>query len=94
MMEPNDVLTLRETWAAECHADAPKGACCCCYRTNHHQHQVKTESLQAENARLTEQLRIATETLGYLSRGAGHGKSARHMSTMAEDALIQMSVVE
>jgi hypothetical protein len=60
MMEPNDVLTLRETWAAECHADAPKGACCCCYRTNHHQHQVKTGALQAENDRLREAIKENT----------------------------------
>jgi hypothetical protein len=50
--------------------------------------------LAALAVHLSEQLRIATETLGYLSRAANHGKPARHMSTMAEDALIQMSVVE
>lgn len=89
-MQPEDVAALRETWAAECHADAPKGACCCCYRTHHHQHQVRTEVAEAESKRLREQVRIATDTLEYLAAGAG----VLTAKTAAEDALIQMSVVE
>jgi hypothetical protein len=52
------------------------------------------QRLQAEVARLTEQLRIANEALEYLSNGARTGKTVRHMSTMADEALTRMSVVE
>jgi chromosome segregation ATPase len=52
------------------------------------------EQSRAEVARLAERLRIATQALEYLSHGAETGKTARHLSTMADDALIQMSVVK
>lgn len=54
----------------------------------------RARQAEAENERLREQLRIATETMKYLSHGTKTGKTARHMSNLAEDALIRMSVVE
>lgn len=62
-MEASDVAMLREIWAAECHAHAPKGACCCCYRSHHHQHQVRTEVAEADNERLAASLAEAQRQL-------------------------------
>jgi hypothetical protein len=58
--------------------------------------------LQAENARLREQLRIAEDALGTIvhhedTGGACEAEGCRHITnlgTLAEDALIRMSVVE
>jgi hypothetical protein len=49
--------------------------------------------LQAENARLTEQLRIATERLQAFS-DQRQERYPGEMGTFAHDALIQISVVE
>jgi hypothetical protein len=55
----------------------------------------KSERLEAENARLREQLRIATELLERFAEQ--RGKDMRYPgehATLAEDALICISVVE
>lgn len=53
----------------------------------------KAKQLEAENERLREQLRIATEQLQAFS-DQGQERYPGEMGTFAHDALIQMSVVE